>query len=51
MQGLNIAQNNEYETFQAGWIVKEAQVKPFTRSMNGWTKEFLGAPTLEWLEN
>jgi len=41
-----------YETFQLGWIkfapiVLEGKV----RSMSGWTKEFLGCPTEEWLKD
>ena len=39
-----------YDDFQKGWIKKEAEIKPYVRSMSGWTKEFLGEPTKEWLD-
>jgi len=38
-----------YETFRTGWTAKLDKVKPFVRSMSGWTKELLGEPTQEWL--
>jgi len=48
--GKNAA-GGTYETFRKGW---EARANEFTgrvRSMSGWTAEFLGAPTEEWLLN
>lgn len=39
-----------YEVFQKGWKEKEAQVKDKVKSMSGWTKQFLGEPTIDWLE-
>lgn len=41
---------NKYETFRAGWTAKINIVKPYVRSMSGWTRELLGAPTEEWLK-
>lgn len=41
---------NKYETFRAGWTAKLSIVKPFVRSMSGWTRELLGEPTEEWLK-
>jgi hypothetical protein len=35
--------------FINGWSVRIAQIKPRTRSMSGWTREQLGAPTPPWL--
>jgi hypothetical protein len=42
---------SKYETFWAGWTAKIEIVKPYVRSMSGWTRELLGAPTEEWLKN
>jgi hypothetical protein len=35
--------------FMRGWDRRLAQVRPYARSMSGWTLEKLGEPTLEWL--
>lgn len=35
--------------FVRGWRRRVGILKPFVRSMSGWTQEELGAPTLEWL--
>ena len=35
---------------RAYWVEAVAQLKPYVRSMGGWTQELLGAPTLEWLQ-
>jgi hypothetical protein len=40
----------DYANFRAGWTAKLAMIKDKTRSMSGWTKELLGAPTKEWLD-
>ena len=40
----------DYNRFQGGWEKKAEVIKPFTRSMSGWTAKFLGKPTDEWLE-
>jgi hypothetical protein len=42
--------DKKYVVFQAGWTAKKEKVKDFVRSMSGWTKEFLGEPTGEWLK-
>ena len=39
----------DYATFREGWKNKEVVVKSNVRSMSGWTAEFLGMPTTEWL--
>jgi len=39
----------KYVVFQAGWKAKEKQVMGIVKSLSGWTREFLGAPTKEWL--
>ena len=55
LQGNNLhsSNKNKYEVFQKGWM-KHA-IKVFgvdkVRSMSGWTKQFLGDPTKEWIEN
>ena len=41
---------NKYETFRAGWTAKINILKPYVRSMSGWTRELLGAPTEEWIK-
>jgi hypothetical protein len=41
----------KYQPFQIGWIAKEKVVKGKVFSMSGWTKELLGAPGAEWMEN
>ncbi len=35
--------------YRKGWIEHHAAIKNRVRSMSGWTKERLGAPSLEWL--
>jgi hypothetical protein len=48
LQGKNLI-GGSYEGFQAGWEAKKKVVAEFVRSMSGWTREFLGAPTDDWL--
>ncbi len=48
MTGKNSTQG-AYETFQIGWENKKKALANRVRSMSGWTREFLGAPTEEWL--
>jgi hypothetical protein len=43
------AKKDNYNTFHIGWTDKHKQIKDHVRSMSGWTKELLGAPTEEWL--
>jgi hypothetical protein len=38
-----------YSVFQKGWMAKHEEIKDNVRSMSGWTRELLGAPTEEWL--
>ena len=40
-----------YDNFQKGWQAHLDQYAGKVRSMSGWTKEFLGSPTEEWLSN
>lgn len=37
--------------FRAGWTARYDVIKDVVRSMSGWTRELLGAPTKEWLDN
>lgn len=39
-----------YKQFQKGWTFHQNKVLGVVKSMSGWTKEFLGEPTREWLE-
>ena len=41
----------DYAEFRVGWTAKLSEIKAFTRSMSGWTKELLGEPTIQWLED
>jgi hypothetical protein len=38
-----------YDSFRIGWTNKQKYLNDRVRSMSGWTKELLGAPTDEWL--
>jgi hypothetical protein len=35
--------------FRRGWMIRLPEIRPYVRSMGGWTQEELGAPTEEWL--
>lgn len=48
LTGLN-DKGCKYDTFQSGWKAHQKEVAPYVRSMSGWTREFLGGPTMEWL--
>lgn len=39
----------DYAKFQKGWTHKFREIKHKTRSMSGWTKELLGAPSESWI--
>jgi hypothetical protein len=43
------AQNGSYENFRKGWEARAFDLGDRVRSMSGWTLDFLGAPTEEWL--
>lgn len=36
--------------FRRGWLARIPRLKPFVRSMSGWTQEQFGFPTGEWLK-
>lgn len=38
-----------YDRFRKEWEKRQQELAPFVRSMSGWTREFFGPPTLEWL--
>jgi hypothetical protein len=38
-----------YAPYRRGWARNEGSLRGTTRSMSGWTKTFLGAPSEEWL--
>jgi hypothetical protein len=41
--------DKKYKNFRPGWEDRFEEIKNMVRSMSGWTKELLGAPTMEWL--
>jgi len=41
--------SGKYERYRAGWREKEALLTGKVKSMSGWTMEFLGRPTPEWI--
>ena len=46
----NTSNGNDAKVFRDGWTAKIDIVKDKVRSMSGWTKELLGYPTREWIE-
>jgi hypothetical protein len=42
-------EGNAYEAFHNGWIYHKDKVFGKVKSMSGWTRELLGAPTKEWM--
>lgn len=48
LQGSNEVKT-PYEQFQKGWKIHKNHVLGKVKSMSGWTKEFLGEPTQEWV--
>ena len=49
LQGVNSV-NHDYNKFHEGWKVRKDLVCDKVRSMSGWTAEFLGKPTGDWLD-
>ncbi len=48
LTGKNLS-GGGYETFRQGWEAHAGDLKDSVRSMSGWTADFLGHPTDEWL--
>ncbi len=48
LDGKN-ADGSSYATFREGWKKRGKEVKGRVKSMSGWTLEFLGAATIEWI--
>lgn len=42
---------NSAKAFQRGWITRKATVLGKVKSWEGWTKDLLGIPTIEWLQS
>lgn len=40
-----------FDTFRPAWTEQFNRYAPYTRSMSGWTRALLGAPTMEWLRS
>ena len=45
---LSTAPWTDRERFVAAWSAAERELKGKVRSLSGWTREFLGEPTLHW---
>ena len=45
----NAPEGNPYEAFRPGWETHRAVFDGIVKSMSGWTRDLLGAPTEEWL--
>jgi hypothetical protein len=39
----------QHTAFVNGWRKRAPEIRPFVRSMSGWTRELLGDPSAEWL--
>lgn len=51
-EGNHIARKRHWSAahaFRSGWKRNEKKLRDYVRSMSGWTQQFLGAPTPEWL--
>jgi hypothetical protein len=48
---LLIPKASSYDVFQKGWIKYSHLLQGKVRSMSGWTREFLQAPTEDWLNS
>jgi len=48
LTGKNI-EGGDYENFRKGWEPRLKELGGRVRSMSGWTADFLGRPTDEWL--
>lgn len=46
---FNPASWGEVGSFTEAWKIALTRIAPFCRSMSGWTKQLLGAPSTEWL--
>jgi hypothetical protein len=42
---------NAAHGFRRGWVGRVPELRPYLRSMGGWTQEEFGAPTEEWLRS
>ena len=40
---------NAASSFRRGWVGRMPELRPYLRSMGGWTQEQFGAPTEDWL--
>ncbi len=49
LEGAN-QQGSSYVGFRGGWEKRKVELGDHVRSMSGWTREFLGRPTDEWLK-
>lgn len=48
LEGVN-SEKQEYANYRAGWEKHFDKISNHVRSVSGWTKELLGAPSEEWL--
>ncbi len=42
---------NAAHGFRRGWNAHLHELRPYVRSLSGWTQEQFGAPTVEWLQS
>ena len=49
LEGTREGNFQPYNHFQEGWKRRRNEIYGYVKSMSGWTKEFLGEPTKEWL--
>lgn len=54
IEGGHFARDQQWNAapgFRRGWARVQGSLKPFLRSMSGWTKEHFGLPDAEWLNS
>lgn len=51
LYGKNQRGRDYNKQYAEGWKYRYEMIKPFCRSMSGWTLELLGPPTKEWFED
>lgn len=47
--GCPLDGDRKYESFRRGWQERIDLIKDKVRSMSGWTRDLVGAPSVEWL--
>jgi hypothetical protein len=47
--GKNTFGRDYNKQYARGWVHACNRIKPFVRSMSGWTRDLIGKPTKEWI--